>query len=143
MTKKLEREDLLKAYRTMRTIREFEERLHTDFATGEIPGFVHTSLGQEAVAAGVCAALRDDDYMATTHRGHGHCLAKGGDLKLMMAEIYGRSTGYCKGKGGSMHIADLSVGMLGANGIVGGGPPLVCGTRSGEVLRSCQPRHPD
>jgi TPP-dependent pyruvate/acetoin dehydrogenase alpha subunit len=111
----------------MRTIREFEERLHREFATGEIPGFVHLYAGEEAIAAGVCAHLGPDDYVASTHRGHGHAIAKGCDVKAMMAEIYGKTTGLCRGKGGSMHIADLTKGMLGANGIVGGGPPLVCG----------------
>jgi len=119
---------LLDAYRTMRIIREFEERVHAEFATGDIPGFVHLYAGEEASATGVCARLDDRDTIASTHRGHGHCIAKGVDVKEMMAEIYGRSTGSCHGKGGSMHIADLSKGMLGANGIVGGGPPLICGT---------------
>ncbi|MBB2911989.1 pyruvate dehydrogenase E1 component alpha subunit [Streptosporangium becharense] len=123
----LTRQDLLRYYRVMRTVREFEERLHIEFATGEIPGFVHLYAGEEAIAAGVCANLRDDDYIASTHRGHGHAIAKGCDVRGMMAEIYGKATGICRGKGGSMHIADLAVGMLGANGIVGGGPPLVCG----------------
>jgi acetoin:2,6-dichlorophenolindophenol oxidoreductase subunit alpha len=123
----LSKEQLRDAYRTMRTIREFEERLHREFATGEIPGFVHLYAGEEAIAAGVCAHLRPDDYVASTHRGHGHAIAKGCDVKAMMAEIYGKQTGLCHGKGGSMHIADLDKGMLGANGIVGGGPPLVCG----------------
>jgi pyruvate dehydrogenase E1 component alpha subunit len=118
---------LLDGYRVMRTIREFEERLHVEFATGEIPGFVHLYAGEEAIAAGVCAHLRPSDYVASTHRGHGHAIAKGCDVKAMMAEIYGKREGLCHGKGGSMHIADLSKGMLGANGIVGGGPPLVCG----------------
>jgi acetoin:2,6-dichlorophenolindophenol oxidoreductase subunit alpha len=126
-TGELTRERLLEAYRVMRTIREFEERLHTEFATGEIPGFVHLYAGEEAVAAGICAHLTADDYVASTHRGHGHSIAKGCDVKAMMAEIYGKQTGICHGKGGSMHIADLDQGMLGANGIVGGGPPLVCG----------------
>jgi pyruvate dehydrogenase E1 component alpha subunit len=135
VTKKLERDDLLKAYRTMRTIREFEERLHTDFATGEIPGFVHLYAGEEASATGVCMNLTAEDHIASTHRGHGHCIAKGVDPVGMMAEIWGRKTGTCKGKGGSMHIADLSVGMLGANGIVGGGGPLVCGTALAAKLR--------
>lgn len=111
----------------MRTIREFEERLHVEFATGEIPGFVHLYAGEEAIAVGVCMHLRDGDRIASTHRGHGHCIAKGCDLKAMAAEIYGKASGLCRGKGGSMHIADLSKGMMGANGIVGGGPPLVCG----------------
>ena len=126
--KTLTREQLLDAYRTMRTIREFEERVHREFATGEIPGFVHLYAGEEASAAGVCLNLDDRDTIASTHRGHGHCIAKGVDVGEMMAEIYGRRTGSCHGKGGSMHIADLSKGMLGANGIVGGGPPLICGT---------------
>jgi acetoin:2,6-dichlorophenolindophenol oxidoreductase subunit alpha len=111
----------------MRTIREFEERLHREFATGDIPGFVHLYAGEEAIAAGVIGHLGPDDYVASTHRGHGHAIAKGCDVKGMMAEIYGKRTGICHGKGGSMHIADIDLGMLGANGIVGGGPPLVCG----------------
>ncbi|MEU4671845.1 thiamine pyrophosphate-dependent dehydrogenase E1 component subunit alpha [Amycolatopsis sp. NPDC023774] len=121
-------ETLLEAYRTMRTIRAFEERVHEEFATGDIPGFVHLYAGEEASATGVCRHLDRRDTIASTHRGHGHCIAKGVDVKAMMAEIYGRTTGSCHGKGGSMHIADLSKGMLGANGIVGGGPPLICGT---------------
>jgi pyruvate dehydrogenase E1 component alpha subunit len=120
-------DQLLVAYRTMRTIREFEERVHEEFATGEIPGFVHLYAGEEASATGVCMHLDDRDAIASTHRGHGHCIARGVDVIGMMAEIYGRASGSCKGKGGSMHIADLSKGMLGANGIVGGGPPLICG----------------
>jgi acetoin:2,6-dichlorophenolindophenol oxidoreductase subunit alpha len=123
----VEQATLLRAWRIMRTIREFEERLHIEFATGEIPGFVHLYAGEEAIAAGVCMHLRDGDRIASTHRGHGHCIAKGCDLKAMAAEIYGKKAGLCAGKGGSMHIADLSKGMMGANGIVGGGPPLVCG----------------
>ena len=123
----LSREQLLESYRQMRTIREFEDRVHDEFATGKIPGFVHLYAGEEASAAGVCAELGDKDYIASTHRGHGHCIAKGCDVKAMMKEIYGARDGLCGGKGGSMHIADLSKGMMGANGIVGGGPPLVCG----------------
>ena len=111
----------------MKTIREFEERVHVEFATGEMPGFVHLYAGEEASATGVCMHLNDRDYIASTHRGHGHCIAKGVEVKGMMAELYGRTTGTCFGKGGSMHIADLDKGMMGANGIVGGGPPLVCG----------------
>jgi acetoin:2,6-dichlorophenolindophenol oxidoreductase subunit alpha len=126
--KALTREQLLGAYRMMRAIREFEERVHAEFATGEIPGFVHLYAGEEASAVGVCISLDDRDTIASTHRGHGHCIAKGVDVGEMMAEIYGRKTGSCHGKGGSMHIADLAKGMLGANGIVGGGPPLICGT---------------
>ena len=123
----LNRDELLTAYRTMRTIREFEERLHVEFATGEIPGFVHLYAGEEASGVGVCLHLDDRDRIASTHRGHGHCIAKGCDVDGMMAEIYGRKDGLCAGKGGSMHIADLDKGMMGANGIVGGGPPLICG----------------
>jgi pyruvate dehydrogenase E1 component alpha subunit len=126
-TGELTKDQLLEAYRVMRTIRDFEERLHAEFATGDIPGFVHLYAGEEAIAAGVMAHLRPDDFVASTHRGHGHAIAKGCDVKAMMAEIYGKSTGICHGKGGSMHIADVAKGMLGANGIVGGGPPLVCG----------------
>jgi len=131
----LTRDQLLNAYRTMRTIREFEERVHKEFATGEIPGFVHLYAGEEASAVGICSNLNDRDSIASTHRGHGHCIAKGVDVAEMMAEIYGRQTGSCHGKGGSMHIADLSKGMLGANGIVGGGPPLICGTALAAKLK--------
>jgi TPP-dependent pyruvate/acetoin dehydrogenase alpha subunit len=118
---------LKRAYRQMKTIREFEERLHVEIATGEIPGFTHLYAGQEAVATGVCELLTDRDYIVSTHRGHGHCIAKGCDVTGMMLEIYGRRDGLCKGKGGSMHIADVTKGMLGANAIVGGGPPLAVG----------------
>lgn len=123
----ISKEKLLWMYKTMRLIREFEERLHVDFAAGKIPGFVHLYAGEEAVATGVCANLTDEDFITSTHRGHGHCIAKGVDVKGMMAEIHGKATGSCNGKGGSMHIADVNKGMLGANGIVGGGPPLACG----------------
>jgi TPP-dependent pyruvate/acetoin dehydrogenase alpha subunit len=131
----MNREELLRAYRTMRTIRDFEERLHVEFATGEIPGFVHLYAGEEASATGVCMHLREDDYIASTHRGHGHCIAKGVDVQGMMHEIYGRKEGVCGGKGGSMHIADIAKGMLGANGIVGGGPPLICGAALSAKVR--------
>ena len=123
----LNHELALRAYRIMTTIREFEERIHIEFQTGDIPGFVHLYAGEEAVATGVCLHLEDDDRIASTHRGHGHCIAKGCDVKGMMAELYGRRSGLCAGKGGSMHIADLDKGMMGANGIVGGSPPLICG----------------
>ncbi|HEY1384899.1 MAG TPA: thiamine pyrophosphate-dependent dehydrogenase E1 component subunit alpha [Dongiaceae bacterium] len=123
----LSKDQLLEAYRIMRTIREFEERLHTDFARGDIPGFVHLYAGEEASAAGIMMHLNDKDRIASTHRGHGHCIAKGVSVKEMMAEIYGKATGACRGKGGSMHIADLSKGMMGANGILGAGAPLACG----------------
>ena len=120
-------DDLARIYRQMRTIREFEERLHLEIQTGEIAGFTHLYSGQEAVAVGVCDPLDDADTIVSTHRGHGHCIAKGCDITAMMLEIYGRAGGLCKGKGGSMHIADFNVGMLGANGIVGGGPPIAVG----------------
>lgn len=131
----LSTEQLLHAWRVMRTIRAFEERLHVEFATGEIPGFVHLYAGEEASAAGVMAHLDDEDCIASTHRGHGHCIAKGVDVHGMMAEIYGKKTGVCQGKGGSMHIADLSKGMLGANGIVGAGAPLAAGAALAAKLK--------
>jgi pyruvate dehydrogenase E1 component alpha subunit len=111
----------------MREIREFEERLHTENTSGDIPGFIHLYTGEEAIAVGVCENLQQTDYIGSTHRGHGHCIAKGCDIHAMMAEIFGKDAGLCRGKGGSMHIADLSKGMLGANAIVGGAPPLVIG----------------
>jgi TPP-dependent pyruvate/acetoin dehydrogenase alpha subunit len=120
-------EELVHLYRVMLTIRRFEERVVIDYQSGAIPGIVHSYIGQEAVATGVCTNLRLDDRIISNHRGHGHCIAKGADLNRMMAEIYGRKTGYCKGKGGSMHIADFSIGMLGANGIVAGGLPIAAG----------------
>ena len=123
----LGKDDLLKAYRTMKTIREFEERLHVDFGRGEIPGFVHLYAGEEATATGIMMHLNHQDRIASTHRGHGHCIAKGVDVGEMMSEIYGKASGSCHGKGGSMHIADLSRGMMGANGILGAGSPLACG----------------
>ncbi len=118
---------LIELYTTMLTIRRFEERLVREVFAGNIPGFVHSYIGQEAIAAGVCRHLTRRDRIVSHHRGHGHCIAKGADLKRMMAEIYGKKTGYCKGKGGSMHIADFSVGMLGADGIVGAGLPISTG----------------
>lgn len=111
----------------MEEIRQFEDRVHEIFGRGLIPGFVHLYAGEEAIAAGVCAHLTDNDKIVSTHRGHGHCIAKGCDLNGMMAELFGKKTGLCKGKGGSMHIADVEKGMLGANGIVGGGFPLAVG----------------
>lgn len=123
----LSREALLRAYRQMKVIREFEERLHVEIQTGEIAGFTHLYCGQEAVAVGVCELLDADDKIISTHRGHGHCLAKGCDVDGMMKEIWGSREGICKGKGGSMHIADGDVGMLGANGIVGAGAPIAVG----------------
>jgi pyruvate dehydrogenase E1 component alpha subunit len=123
----LAKEDLIGMYTKMLTIRRFEERIALEYARGAIPGFIHSYIGEEAVAVAVCANLRLDDRIVSNHRGHGHCIAKGADLKRMMAEIHGRVTGYCKGKGGSMHIADFSVGMLGANGIVCAGLPIAVG----------------
>ncbi|WP_235537416.1 thiamine pyrophosphate-dependent dehydrogenase E1 component subunit alpha, partial [Sphingomonas sp. Root1294] len=123
----LSREDLIGAYRRMATIRQFEERLHEEIKSGEIAGFTHLYAGQEAVAVGICDQLTIEDKIVSTHRGHGHCIAKGCDVKGMMQEIFGRAGGTCKGRGGSMHIADLSIGMLGANGIVGGGAPQAVG----------------
>lgn len=111
----------------MLRIRRFEERCAELYQMEKIRGFLHLYIGEEAVAVGVCAALRREDQIISTHRGHGHCIAKGADLNRMMAELYGRETGYCKGKGGSMHIADFGIGMLGANGIVAGGIPIVTG----------------
>lgn len=113
--------------RSMARIRAFEERVSSRFRESLIPGFVHVSIGQEAIAAGVCGTLRDSDFITTTHRGHGHCLAKGADPDAMMAELFGRATGTCGGKGGSMHIADPSIGILGANGIVAAGLPIAVG----------------
>ena len=122
------KDKLLWIYERMQLIRVFETRVSTEFGRGKIPGFVHLYAGEEAVAVGICANLTDADYMTSTHRGHGHCVAKGVDVRGMMAELFGKATGICKGKGGSMHIADMDKGMLGANGIVGGGPPLACGS---------------
>ena len=123
-------------YTTMVKIRYFEERVMQLYADGEIPGFMHLYIGEEATAAGVCGALGKDDFITSTHRGHGHCIAKKGRLDFMMAELFGRRTGYCKGKGGSMHIADLDAGILGANGIVGGGIPTAVGAALGIQYRS-------
>jgi pyruvate dehydrogenase E1 component alpha subunit len=129
------KEQLLQAYRTMRTIREFEERLHIDFGRGDIPGFVHLYAGEEAAGTGIMMHLGHGDRIASTHRGHGHCIAKGVDVVAMMKEIYGRKGGACEGKGGSMHIADLHKGMMGANGILGAGAPLACGAALAAKFR--------
>src|SRR5258706_13862016 len=123
----ISKDQLLWMYERMRLIREFEERLHADFSKGQVPGFVHLYAGEEAVAVGVCSHLTDDDYITSHHRGHGHCIAKGVDIREMVGELLGREAGACRGKGGSMHIADVHKGMLGANGIVGGGFPLATG----------------
>ena len=122
-------------YVRMRRIRDFESTAAKLFAEGKVPGFVHRYLGEEAIAPAVCECLRDDDFITSTHRGHGHIIAKGGDLKLMMAELFGRETGYCKGKGGSMHIADRDKGILGANGIVGAGHCISTGAGLSIKLR--------
>jgi TPP-dependent pyruvate/acetoin dehydrogenase alpha subunit len=114
-------------YERMLRIRVFEEKVQQLFKLGKLPGFVHLYIGQEAVAVGACAALGEDDRITSTHRGHGHLIAKGADVERMMAELFGRRTGYCKGKGGSMHIFDFGLGILGANGIVGGGIPIATG----------------
>jgi TPP-dependent pyruvate/acetoin dehydrogenase alpha subunit len=114
-------------FRTIALIRAFEESVGKYFARGEIPGFVHLSIGEEAVAAGVCATLDERDKITSTHRGHGHCLARGSDVDRMMAELYGRETGLCRGRGGTMHIYDLETGVLGTNGIVAAGGGLACG----------------
>ena len=129
------KEKLLWMYRTMTTVRAFEQKLAEVFFTGQVPGFVHSSAGQEAVPAGVCAALEPTDYITSTHRGHGHLLAKGGQLKPMMAELFGKRAGYCKGKGGSMHIVSYDLGIFGANGIVGAGIPIATGAALASQLR--------
>ena len=121
------KEQARKFYETMATIRAFEESVKRDFLAGEIPGFVHLYIGEEVIGTGICAALRDDDMIESTHRGHGHCIAKGADVNAMMSEIFGKKDGLCHGKGGSMHIADFKIGMLGANGVVGGGYNLATG----------------
>jgi len=130
----LSKKQQIDLFRTMLTIRRFEERLYREFYAGSITGFVHSYIGEEAIAAGVLAHLKKADRIVSHHRGHGHCIAKGADMKRMMAEIYGRKTGYCKGKGGSMHIADFSIGMLGADGIVGAGLPIATGAAMAAQL---------
>ena len=131
----LEKDKLVDMYRTMVRIRAFEERVAKEFAAGNIPGFVHLYAGEEAVAVGACANLRPDDYITSTHRGHGHLIAKGGQTDRMMAELYGKRTGYNKGKGGSMHIADIKIGTLGANGVVGAGITIASGAALSASLR--------
>lgn len=130
------KEQLQEFYRVMYTIRRFEENVNDLFLAGEIPGFVHLYIGEEAIATGVMANLSKTDYITSTHRGHGHTIAKGANLKRMMAEIFGKATGYCKGKGGSMHIADFTIGMLGANGVVGGGYNLAVGAGLAAKIRN-------
>jgi acetoin:2,6-dichlorophenolindophenol oxidoreductase subunit alpha len=135
MTSPLSAKEMLQMYRTMCRIRAFESRVQDLFAANRIPGFVHLSIGEEAVPTGISSVLRPDDYITSTHRGHGHVLSKGADPKRMMAELFGRTTGYCKGKGGSMHIADFSLGVLGANGVVAGGFPIAVGAGLSCKLR--------
>src|SRR3989441_2569688 len=134
-TAELSRVDAAEMLRKMYRIRLFEQKVIELFQEGKIRGSTHTYIGMEGCAVGVCSALRPDDYITSTHRGHGHCIAKGGRLDLMMAELLGKATGYCKGKGGSMHIADVEAGILGANGIVGGGIGIATGAALGSLLR--------
>jgi len=130
------KEQLLNFYRTMRLIREFELRAINERRSGLIPGFIHSCVGQEATAVGACAALRSDDIITSTHRGHGHLIAKGGEPRYMMAELAARSTGYCGGKGGSLHMTDFDLGILGANGIVAGGIPMATGAALAFQMRN-------
>jgi pyruvate dehydrogenase E1 component alpha subunit len=130
-----EKEKLIDMYRGMLRIRAFEDRVYKEFGAGHIPGFVHLYAGEEAVAIGACAPLRTDDYITSTHRGHGHVIAKGGKTDRMMAELYGKKTGYNKGKGGSMHIADPDIGVLGASGIVAAAIPIAGGAALSAKMR--------
>ncbi len=129
------KELMLWMYRKMMEIRQFEEAAGGLYQRGELPGFLHLYIGEEATAVGVCATLNDDDYITSTHRGHGHLIAKGGKRSRMMAELFAKTTGYCKGKGGSMHITDISLGILGANGIVGAGIPIATGAALSAKMR--------
>ncbi|MEM3011410.1 MAG: pyruvate dehydrogenase (acetyl-transferring) E1 component subunit alpha [Candidatus Bathyarchaeia archaeon] len=131
----VEKEKLIEMYRKMLEIRYFEEKVFELYGQNLVPGTIHLYAGQEAVAVGVCSALRKDDYITSTHRGHGHCIAKGARLEKTMAEILGKKTGYCKGKGGSMHIADFSINMLGATAVVGAGIPIAVGAALSAKLR--------
>ena len=135
MTKEYEKDFLLKLYRQMMTVRGFEEQVLRLYEKTLIPGIAHVSVGQEAVPVGVCAALTPDDYITSTHRGHGHCLAKGAEVNRMFAELFGKVDGYCQGKGGSMHIANQKSGNLGANGIVGGGISIATGAALSAKLQ--------
>jgi pyruvate dehydrogenase E1 component alpha subunit len=134
----ISRQQMINLYKRMLEIRLFEEKIQDLYGRGLVPGSVHLYIGQEAIAAGVCAHLRKEDYITSTHRGHGHLIAKGADLKYMMAELFGRKTGYCKGKGGSMHIADFDLGILGSNGIAGGGIPIAVGAALSSKLRGTE-----
>ena len=135
LTTPVTRELVLDLHRRMVRIRRFEERAGKLVESGEMPGFLHLYVGQEAVAAGVCSALTDADQITSTHRGHGHAIAKGAEFRPMFAELYGKTTGYCKGRGGSMHIVDMNRGMLGANAIVGGGIPIALGAAFASQYR--------
>ncbi|MHA1266538.1 MAG: thiamine pyrophosphate-dependent dehydrogenase E1 component subunit alpha [Candidatus Helarchaeota archaeon] len=135
MSQKLDLELALNIYKLMVRIRKFEEAAIKFARRGKILGFVHPYIGEEAVAVGACSTLRKDDYITSTHRGHGHIIAKGGDVKAMMAELWGKETGICRGLGGSMHIADTDLGILGANGIVGGGVPISIGAGLSAAYR--------
>ena len=129
------KEFFLNLYKTMVRIRNFEIMAEKLFLEGELPGFIHLYIGEEAIATGIITNLKKEDFITSTHRGHGHMIAKGADINRMMAELYGRTTGYCKGKGGSMHIADFSIGVLGANGVVGGGLPIAVGAGLGVKMK--------
>ncbi len=130
----INKQKMLSMYKTMLTIRRFEEKVVKLYASGSITGAAHLYIGEEAIATGVCANLKPDDYITSTHRGHGHLIAKGGKLELMMAELFQKKTGYCKGKGGSMHICDMSLGIIGSNGIVGAG--LVISVGAGQTCKT-------
>jgi len=134
----LEKEQLLRLYRGMKKIRDFENGITDVYSKGQMPGIAHLYIGEEAIATGICDNLNEDDYVASTHRGHGHVIAEGLDLKKMMAEVCGKETGYCRGKGGTMHIADFSRGILGANGIVGAGIPIATGAGYSIKVRNTQ-----
>jgi len=135
MTQSFTQDELARAYRRMTAIRRFELRVEKEFNLGNIPGFAHVYLGEEASGVGICHDLTDADWIGSTHRGHGHCIAKGVELEGMMVEIFGKAPGLCKGKGGSMHIADFDRGMLGANAIVGGSPPIAVGAAYTQKLK--------
>ncbi|MGD0160345.1 MAG: pyruvate dehydrogenase (acetyl-transferring) E1 component subunit alpha [Candidatus Bathyarchaeia archaeon] len=135
MTFAVSKEKLAEMYKKMLEIRSFEEKVFELYGQNLVPGTIHLYAGEEAVAVGVCSCLRKEDYITSTHRGHGHCIAKGAELKRTMAEILGKKTGYCKGKGGSMHIADFAVGMLGATAVVGAGLPIAVGAALSAKLR--------
>lgn len=136
VAEELTKKFMLGLYEKMFLIRRFEETTVKHYKAGQIPGFVHIYIGEEAVATGICAALDKKDYITSTHRGHGHLIAKGGDVRLMMAELFAKKTGYCKAKGGSMHICDLSLGIMGSNGIVGAGLPIAAGVGCASKMQN-------